>query len=374
VKPLSATIFGNDRLSRRQLLRAAGGLGLTAAGLALLDACSPAATPTAAPTAAPTLVPPIAPTAAAQKLETTTIRIPLGSATTPVSVCVAPVFVAEDLLKAEGFTDVQYVRSTTGPTLVIDALASGAGDMTLQFSGPSIVFLDAGKQVTMLAGVHVGCFALFGSSKVSAIGDLKGQNIAISQIGGPDHVFLSIMLANGGIDPIKDVTFTATPPATAKQQFMDGTLDAYMAFPPAVQELRAKSIGHVVIDSMMDMPWSQYFCCMATFSSSFVQNNPVATKAALRALLKATDVTAQHPDQAAKLMVDKGFTPNYDYALQAMKDIPYNQWRKLNPEDTIRYYATILQKVGMIKSTPDQIVKEGTNWSFLNELKTEMPA
>src|SRR5205085_2865991 len=144
-------------------------------------------------------------------------------------------FVAEDLLKAEGFTDVQYVRSA-GPTLVIDALASGEGDMTMQFSGPSIIFLDAAKPVTMLAGVHVGCFALFGSDKVSAIGDLKGKTINIGQLGGADHVFLSVILANSGIDPVKDVTFAATPPATIKQQFLDGKIDAYMAFPPSVQE------------------------------------------------------------------------------------------------------------------------------------------
>ncbi len=341
--------------------------------MALLDACSPAVTPTAVPTVAPTLAPTTLPTAAAPKLETTTIRIPLGAATAPVSVCVAPLFVAEDLLKAEGFTDVQYVRSA-GPTLVIDALASGEGDMTMQFSGPSIIFLDAGKPVTMLAGVHVGCFALFGSSKVSGIGDLKGQTIPISQIGGADHVFLSVLLANANIDPVKDVTFMATPPATIKQKFLDGKSDAYMAFPPAVQELKTKNIGHVVVNSMMDTPWSQYFCCMATFNREFVQTKPVATKAALRALLKATDVVAQHPDQAAKLMVDKGFTPNYDYALQAMKDIPYNRWRQFNPEDTVRFYTNILHNVGMVKTTPDDIVKQGTNWSFLNQLKTELPA
>src|SRR5258708_36203524 len=119
-------------MNRRQFLKVAGGLGLWAAGLALLDACSPVATPTAAPTAVPTVAPTVAPTTVpattAPKLETTTIRIPLGAATAPVSVCVAPLFVAEDLLKAEGFTDVQYVRSS-GPTLVIDALASGAVHM-----------------------------------------------------------------------------------------------------------------------------------------------------------------------------------------------------------------------------------------------------
>jgi NitT/TauT family transport system substrate-binding protein len=373
MKQKSFTKPVSDPMSRRQFLKVAGGLGLSAAGMTVLQACSPQqVAPTAAPTAAPTLAP--APTAtAAETLETTTIRIPLGAATAPVSVCIAPEFVAEDLLKAEGFTDVKYVRSA-GPTLVIDALASGEGDMCMQFSGPSIIFLDAAKPITMLAGVHVGCFALFGSDKVSGIGDLKGQTIAIAQIGGADHVFLSTILANAGIDPTKDVTFMATPPATIKQSFIDGKINAYMAFPPAVQELRAKKIGHVVVNSMMDAPWSQYFCCMATFNRDFVQTKPVATKRALRALLKATDVTALHPEQAAKLMVDRGYTTNYDYALQAMQDIPYNRWRVYNPEDTIRFYSLLLHGVGMAKNTPDEIIKRGTDWHFLNELKAEMPA
>ena len=73
------------------------------------------------------------------------------------------------------------------------------------------------------------------------------------------------------------------------------------------------------------------------------------------------------------LVVDKGYTPNYDYALQAMKDIPYNRWRTFNPEDTIRFYALTLHGVGMVKSTPDEIIKQGTDWRFLNELKAEMP-
>ncbi len=35
-----------------------------------------------------------------------------------------------------------------------------------------------------------------------------------------------------------------------------------MGFPPDPQELRAKKIGHVVVNSNVDRPWSQYFCCM----------------------------------------------------------------------------------------------------------------
>jgi NitT/TauT family transport system substrate-binding protein len=336
-------------------LKAASGLGLATAGLALLEACGakPAVT-----------------TAAVENLETTTIRIAL---TNTVSVCQAPLFVAEELLKAEGFTAVDYVRSASADQF-LTVLTSGAGDMTMQFSGPSILYLDAGKPITILAGIHVGCFELFGSAGITNIGDLKGKTLSVSQLSAADYVFMSSILANVGLDPNKDVGWTTKPPAETKQLFIDGKIDAILAFPPTAQELRAKKIGHVVVNSMMDPPWSQYYCCMATFNRDFVQSKPVATKRALRALLKATDSTALHPEQAAKVMVDKGIATNYDYALQAMQDIPYNRWRQYNPEDTIRFYALLLHGVGMVKKTPDEIIKQGADWSFLNKLKAELPA
>jgi NitT/TauT family transport system substrate-binding protein len=60
--------------------------------------------------------------------------------------------------------------------------------------------------------------------------------------------------------------------------------------PPDPQELRTKQIGHVIVNSNVDRPWSQYFCCMVTANREFVQKHPVATKRAVRAILKATNV------------------------------------------------------------------------------------
>src|SRR5206468_2227619 len=160
-------------------------------------------------------------------------------------------------------------------------------------------------------------------------------------------------------NPNTDVTWTTLPQPEALQRFKDGKIDAFMGFPPAVQELQAKKIGHVVVNSMMDKPWSQYFCCMLTARQEFVQNNPVATKRALRAILKATDIVAREPERAAKLMVDKGYAKNYDYALQAMQDIPYNKWREYDPADTLRFYALRLRDAGMVKKSPDEIIAQG---------------
>ena len=151
-----------------------------------------------------------------------------------------------------------------------------------------------------------------------------------------------------------------------------GTIDALVAFPPVPQELRTRKIGHLVVSSAVDRPWSQYFCCMVGVHQAFVRQYPVATKRAVRAILKATDLCALEPERAAQWIVEKGFTPRYDYALQTMQEIPYNRWREYDPEDTVRFYALRLHEIGLIKSTPQKIIAQGTDWRFFNELKKEL--
>jgi NitT/TauT family transport system substrate-binding protein len=92
----------------------------------------------------------------------------------------------------------------------------------------------------------------------------------------------------------------------------------------------------------------------------------------MRAILKANDVCALEPERAARYLVDKGFTPRFDYALQALKDIPYAEWRTYDPVDTIRFYALRLHEVGMIKSSPQKLLAQSTDWRFFNELKKEL--
>jgi NitT/TauT family transport system substrate-binding protein len=149
-------------------------------------------------------------------------------------------------------------------------------------------------------------------------------------------------------------------------------VDAHITATPYAQELRARKIGHVVLNSSVDRPWSQYFCCVVAGHRDFVQKNPVATKRALRAILKGADICALEPDRAAELLVTQGFTPRYDYAAQSMRDVPYGKWREFGPEDTVRFYALRLHEVGMIKSSPSKLIAQGTDWRFLNELKTEL--
>lgn len=290
------------------------------------------------------------------------------------SICQAPQYVAEQLLQGEGFTDVQYLKKPGATKGIETALASGEADINMHFAGPLIMRLDAGDPVVVLAGGHVGCFELFATERVRTIHDLKDKTVAILELGSSNHVFLSSMLAYVGLDPNKDVHFEIHASADSIQLLADGKVDAFLGFPPEPQELRARKIGHLVVNSSVDQPWSQYFCCMVAGNKEFVRKHPIATKRALRAILKAADICAVEPARSAQLLVDKGYAKRYDYALQAVKDIPYNKWREYDPEDTIRFYALRLHEVGMIKSSPQKLIAQGTDWRFLNELRKELKA
>jgi NitT/TauT family transport system substrate-binding protein len=220
--------------------------------------------------------------------------------------------------------------------------------------------------------MHVGCFELFGTGQIRAVRDLKGKRVAIPALGSPHHVFLASMAAYVGLDPSRDINFVTYPSNQSMQLLADSKIDALLSFPPVPQELRAKKIGHVILNSSVDRPWSQYFCCMISGNREFVRKHPVATKRAMRALLKAVDLCVGMPERAARIVADRGYP--YEYALQAVREIPYAKWRDYDPEDAVRFYSLRLRDAGMIKSSPNKILADGADWRFWNELKRELKA
>ena len=102
------------------------------------------------------------------------------------------------------------------------------------------------------------------------------------------------------------------------------------------------------------------------------RSHPIATKRALRAILKATDICAQDPARAARYIVDRGYEARYEVAHEVLTKVSYKLWREANPEDTLRFYALRLHEVGMIKTNPNKLIAQGTDWRFLNELKKEL--
>ena len=301
--------------------------------------------------------------AAEPALETTTVRL----ARAPV-ICFAPQYVCEALLRADGFTDVRYVDRTSPRQL--EDLGRGNFDFDSGLPLTHAIAIDHGRPITVLTGVHAGCYELFAHGGIRGIADLKGKSVGH----GGSTELISMMAAYVGLDPKKDLTLVDDPAAKPVDLFAEGKLDAYLAFPPEVQELHARKVGHVILRTAVDRPWSQYFCCMMAANREYAARYPVATKRVIRAVLKAADLCASEPEVAARLIVQGGFTERYDYALQTLTENPYGAWREYDAEDTIRFYALRLHELGMIKSSPQKIIADGADWRFLDEIKREMKA
>jgi NitT/TauT family transport system substrate-binding protein len=299
-----------------------------------------------------------------------TLEIPTVRFDNSPVICIAPQYVAGELLRAEGFTDIRYVatpRPGSG-----DSLVRGEVDFALQTAWTLVTKIDAGEPITVLAGLMVGCYELFANEGVRGIADLKGKSLGTQGAGSTRVGLPTLLAASVGLDPAKDIDWVTDPSRRPLDLFMQGKIDAFLGFPPEPQDLRARHIGHVIVNTAVDRPWSQYFCCLLAGNSTFVKNYPRATKSVVRAILRATDICASNPARAARQLVDSGVTPRYDYAVQTLGELPYDKWREYDAEDTIRFYTLRMHEVGFIKSSPQKIIAEGTDWRFLNELKREL--
>ncbi len=202
-----------DHLSRRAFLQAMARLGLSGVGLGLLAGCGGLASGRGG----------LRGSVGTEWPETTSLRFVRSP-----SLCFAPQYVAEDLLRAEGFTDVQFVETGTG----VEGVTSGQAHLSMGLGAGFVARLDQGDAIVLLGGVHVGCYELFGADQVRAIRDLKGQTVNATELGSGRHMFLASMLTHVGLDPRTDVTWVTHPAPEAMQLLAEGKIDAFLAFPP----------------------------------------------------------------------------------------------------------------------------------------------
>jgi NitT/TauT family transport system substrate-binding protein len=299
--------------------------------------------------------------------ETTTVRLPAFSTAS----CDVPVYVAEVLLRAEGFTDVRYVEGKSGVDSAV-WIARGEVDFDWNYAAIHIASIDAGAPITVLAGLHSGCLELIGNDSVHSVMELRDRRVGVYSFSSSPHILVKLMADYVGLDPERDIQWVEDAKVGPMDLFIEGKIDAFLGAPPEPQMLRARKIGHTILATASDQPWAQYYCCMLAGATEYVNKNPVATKRVLRALLKAVDLCASEPNLVAQQLTDGSLKSRSEYALETLTDVRYDKWREYDPEDTIRFYALRLHEVGLIKSDPNKIFAKGTDWHFLDELKREL--
>jgi NitT/TauT family transport system substrate-binding protein len=299
--------------------------------------------------------------------ETTSLR--LGKIFPGYS-CLAPLDILDDLLREEGFIDIQHLDGI--PASTPENVARGEWDFHQDFASTTTFYFDTGVPTVMLAGVHPACLELRARESIRSVLELKGKKVWGPGIWDSSHTMLPLIAASVGLDPAKDLNWVVDPTRDPKDLFDAGEIDAFMTLPPWAQELRAQNVGHVILNTAVDHPWSQYFCCMFFGNVDFVRRNPIATERVVRAMMRAADICSTKPDWVAQRLVDRGVWPRYDSVRQGLDDISYRAWRDYDPEDTVRFYSLRLREIGMIKSSPDQIIATGTDWRFIKEVRKEL--
>ena len=286
--------------------------------------------------------------------------------------CWAPHYLAQELLRIEGFSEIELVPIAEGMNNA-DLLATDLADFSLPLAYDAAIAIDKGVPLTILGGLHVGCVEVFANDNVRTLSDMKGARLLIEHKNFDAYRFLSSVLTWIGLDPDTDVEWVAEPDRFKwADMFKRGDVDVMRAFTPVNYDIRRMGLGHVLLNTTVDDPWRNYYCCMIAARSSFAERYPVAAKRALRAFAKAQDLCAFDRAWAARRLVELGATDNAEYARRALDDIPYGAWRDYDPIATVLFFALRMHEAGIIASTPSEIVARGTDFSLLDELRREM--
>jgi NitT/TauT family transport system substrate-binding protein len=290
--------------------------------------------------------------------------------------CDPGVWLARDYLHDEGFTDVSYVSTSfTTRGWLTDHLA----DVALAHPEFMVATIDAGLPLTILAGLHTACLELWVDSSITSFNGLRGRRISVRVADLSDQFFayFATLLAWIGIDPLKDVHFVESGIANYPgmiEAFAQGRAEAVLAGGLEGPRLRQmKAPGHVLLDSMIEKPWSQYECCHLVANRDWALQNPAATKRVTRAIIRSTDRAAQDHPRAAHDAFASGFSTNSSEYLvtQAMNMCTYN-WRNVEPEETLRFFGLRLNEAKLIKRTPQEIIGMGANFAYMRQLRSEL--
>jgi len=270
------TIKRQGSVSRRNVLKAVGGLGVAASAAALGGRV-------------------FAPAIAAPA---TKIRLAWGD----VAACHSPLgFGVAKGIYAKHNLDVElYPFSSNGQT-VIQALATSKADAGAGLIGDWLKPLEQGFDVKLFVGSHGGCGRLFASEKsgVKDLKDLKGKTIATFVMGASPQTVLQVSIAKAGLDPNDDVTWKTVPFDLVGEVIARGEADAGIHIDPWAWSIEKKYNLRHIADTQSGY-YEGHTCCVLGANGPFLAANKDALRRLAEGNIEVHEYTAAHPDEVAK--------------------------------------------------------------------------
>ncbi|MFW2490094.1 ABC transporter substrate-binding protein [Clostridium chromiireducens] len=270
------------------------------------------------------------------------------------AVCGAPSYIAfeKGFFKEEGL-DVELVSGTLDENKT--GLATGEFVVTngdFQWF-PSI---QQGMNLKIIGGLHKGCIKIVlpPNSPIKTAADLKGKNIGVDEIGGTPMSVATIVLANAGINPQTEVTWKPYPLDQLNEAVSKGEVDAFAAWDP-FGTLAVENNGYKVLtDISTDPLFAGKSCCFLYAGENQIKENPEKVKAIARAYQKADAWIKEHPEEAAKIEIDKKYiaSDNLKLVTELIKSYDF-EYTTDSAKDDISYFVKKLDKTGFLKDNTD---------------------
>jgi NitT/TauT family transport system substrate-binding protein len=342
-----------------------GGLVATAP---LIAACAPAAAPSPAPAAAsPTPLPPP---------ETAVVRLGAGAAGIPPT-CDAQLWLVEETLREEG------IQAKFG-----GGLRDGTADFVTVYANYQITGIDAGFPLLVLAGGHTGCIEMWAAPGIRSISDLRGKTYETfdrsvkfgdKTAAGVYHGFVLATLAHIGLDSAELKLVDVPPEQDIEKDYLEGRSDMIVLSVHSGPLMRRNPSrrGSVILDTSVDKPWSQSYCCLLSTHRDFAKANPVTAKRVTRAFVRAADLVASDKKAAVRTGLSRFYKDSKVLTAELLDEtiamLSYD-WREYDPEETVRFFALRLRDAKLVKKSPQQILDEGSDLAYFRQLRKELKA
>ena len=239
--------------------------------------------------------------------------------------CEAPIFMAVEkgFFKEEGL-DIELVRCQWATYK--DALALGRYDVTHHLVMYFLKPIEQGMDVKFTGGIHRGCLRVQAGKKseIYSIMDLKGKTIGVPGLGTPPFMFATRVMAANGVDPSRDVKWRVYPAGELGLALDRGLVDAVADSEPIGSLLLADGKVRNIADQAKDAPYKDEYCCAVLVNGKFFKENPKASAAATRALLKSAKWVDTNPAAAARISVEKKYiASNVNLNAHAIANLDY---------------------------------------------------
>lgn len=273
------------------------------------------------------------------------------------SLCAAPMYIAIEngYFEDEGL-DIEQV--TVDAAHVSEAIGTDQVDVGMGLIGKMLQPLENGLPIKFTTGIHTGCTKLLvpGDSDIKSVADLKGKKIGVPGLADAATVVSKRSLSAAGIgvtDQNMEVEFSVYSRNDLAQALQNGAVDAIALGDPAASIAEEQYGLTALIDTATDPTYKDEYCCDAFVTSKLAEENPEAAAAFTRAVQKGAQWVEEHPEETAKIIVDKKYTVGDADLLAAILETYNYKPSVQGGYDALKLGAEQLTEIGILKEGTD---------------------